>query len=358
MKLILANSVNNIKVVFLKTYAIILGTGGKALKRRRTLIYIAMISLMLISCSKIIMETSRPQGAVVVPGTPEKDKAAAAPTINEIIRAVTIKNLDSLNLETIKETNFNMVALQSEGVRKPDKKYSTDFRTLKRLNKNTAELEKNNINYYIEITSGPGFSQDSSISSLFSNKAEKIYFAKMLEEIAGRYYKNKHFTGISINLNSQNIREKDYYETLINIISDVRKHYPDLIFIFNLHTLSFEGNLKNVPELKLQNVIINLPIEIKDFSYPGTSRGVISEFELDKNILLKALQSLKESDYKTVMVTTKLAWTEDTDVFIQDLYEINKMLGFNNNICYGNTGDEMDFSRSDSLLKQLKRHNQ
>ncbi len=355
MKLFLTIFVNNIKVTFLTFCDILLKTGGNALKR--ILLYIAIISLILVSCSKIIIENSKPN-STVVQETPKQDKVVMTQKIHEDIKAVTIKNLDTLNIKMIDETNFNTVVLQSEGVRRVDKNYSTNFKTLKMLNENAAELERNKIDYFIELTSGPGITEDSSISSIFSNSTERIYFSKMLMELAKRYNKNEHFIGISIDLNSYNINENVYYDTLTDIISRVRKQYPSLTFIVNLHPLVFENKLENIPKLTLENIIVNLPIEIKDFSYPGTSRGIISKFELNKKTVLKALQNLKKSDFKTVIVTLNLPWTEKTDVFIQDIFETNKMLGFNNNISYGNTNDSRDFSKNDSILKLLKRHNQ
>ena len=355
MKLFLTNFVNNIKVTFLAFCDILLKTGGNALKR--IFIYGAIISLMLISCSKIIIENSV-QNNTIVKEAPKQEKVVIAPKIHEDIKAVTIKNLDALNIETINETNFNMVVLESEGVRRADKNYSTNFTTLKMLNKNAAELERSKIDYFIELTSGPGITESSSISSIFSNNTERMYFAKMLIELADRYNKNEHFIGISIDLKSKNINEDMYYDALTDIISRVRKQYPDLTFIVNLHPLAFENKLENIPKLALENVIVNLPIEIRDFSYPGTSRGIICKFELNKNTVLKALQNLKESDFKTVIVTLDLPWSDKADVFIQDIFEINKMLGFSNNISYGNTNDSRDFSRNDTILKLLKRHNQ
>lgn len=324
---------------------------------KKVLIYIVIISLILISCSKIIIENPS-QSSTIAKEAPEPDKAVMSPKIDASTKAVTVKSLDDLNIKMIKETNFNLVVLQSEGVRRSDKNYSTNFKTLKRLNENASVLEENKINYFIELTSGPGFEEDSGISSIFSSSAERMYFAQMLRELADRYIKDKYFTGISIDLKCPNINENLYYDTLTDIISRVRKQYPYLTFIVNLHPLAFENKLENIPKLKLENVIINLPIEIRDFSYPGNSTGIISNFELNKNMVLKAFQNLKESDFKTIMVTLKLPWTDKSDIFLQDIFEINKMLGFNSNISYGNTRDPIDFSKNDSILKLLKRHNQ
>lgn len=324
---------------------------------KRTFIYIVIFSVIFISCSKIIIENTA-QSNTLAKDTKVQNKDTASLKIDDTIKAVTVKSLDDLNIQMIKEAGFNLVVLQSEGVRRAGKNYSTDFKTLKRLNENTAELERNKIYYFIELTSGPGFSQGSGISSIFSNKAERIYFSKMLRELADKYGKNEYFSGISIDLKYPNIDDAEYYTALTDIISRVRKLYPDLTFIVNMHPLTFENNLENIPKLKLENVIINLPIEIRDFSYPGNNTGIISNFELDKNIVLKAFQKLKESGFKTIMVTLKLPWNEKSDIFIQDVFEINKMLGFNSNISYGNTNDIWDFSKYDSILKMLKRHNQ
>lgn len=324
---------------------------------KRTFAYITIIALILISCSKIIIESSA-QNNILAKDTKVQNKDAKSLKIDDSIKAVTVKSFDDINIKMIGDTNFNLVVLQSDGVRRADKNYSTDFKALKKLNENVAELERNKLNYFIEVTSGPGFSEDLGLSSIFSSSAQRMYFAQMLREIADKYGRNKYFTGISINLNCPNMDEDTYYSTLMDIMSRVRKQYPDLTFIVNLHPLAFESKLKSIPKLKLQNIIINLPIEISNFSYPGNNTGIISNFELNKNIMLKAFQNLKKSDFKTVMVTLKLPWRENSDVFIQDVFEINKMLGFGSNIGYGNTNDTWDFSKYDSILKLLKRHNQ
>lgn len=324
---------------------------------KKAFIYVVIVGIFLISCSKIIVENSA-QNNTLAKDTKTQDKTVMSPKIDEAIRAVTIKNLDILNLKMLQETDFNMVVLQSEGVRSAGKSYSTSFKTLKVLNENVSKLEKSKINYFVELTSGPGFSQDSSISSLFSSSTERMYFGQMLGELVKRYNGNEHFAGISIDLKCPNINEDMYYDTLTDIITRVRKQYPDLTFIVNLHPLAFENKLENIPRLELENVIINLPIEIRDLSYPGTSSGIVSEIELNKNTLLKTLQVLKQSEFKSIMVTLDLSWNEKTDVFLQDLFEINKMLGFNSNISYGNSKDSKDFSNNEPILKLIKRHNQ
>ena len=312
---------------------------------------------MLISCGKIIIEGSA-HNSTIETETAKKERNVLDTQFSEDIKAVTIKSLEEVNLEMIHETNFNMVVLQSEGVRRADKNYSTSFKALKKLNKNSSKLEGNKINYFIEITSGPGISEDLSISSIFSNNTERMYFAQMLMELAERYSKNEYFIGFSIDLKSKSIDENVYYDTLTDIISMVRKQYPDLTFIINLHPLAFENKLENIPKLSLENVIINLPIEIRDLSYPGINMGVKLDFDLNKNMILKAFQNLKKSEFETVLVTLNLPWSKKADMFIQDIFEINKMLGFYNNISYGNTKDSRDFSTSDTILKLLKRHNQ
>ncbi|MDF2675498.1 MAG: hypothetical protein K0R09_3770, partial [Clostridiales bacterium] len=270
MKLFLANFVNNIKVIFKALYAIILKTGGIQLKK--IFIYLLIISIMLISCGKIIIEGSA-HNNTIEKQTPKQEQDVLNPKFSEDIKAVTIKSLEELNLKMINETNFNMVVLQSEGVRRADNNYNTSFKLLKKLNENSLKLEGNKINYFIELTSGPGISEDSSIASIFSNDTERMYFAQMLMELAERYNKNEYFIGFSIDLKPKNIDEDVYYDTLTDIISRVRKQYPGLTFIVNLHPLAFENKLENIPKLGLKNVIINLPVEIRDLSYPGINKG-------------------------------------------------------------------------------------
>jgi hypothetical protein len=70
---------------------------------KKIFIYGAIISLMLISCSKIIIENSK-ANSTVVQETPKQDRIVTTPKIHEEIKAVTIKNLDSLNIKMINET--------------------------------------------------------------------------------------------------------------------------------------------------------------------------------------------------------------------------------------------------------------
>lgn len=281
-----------------------------------------------------------------------------APKVN----GITLISNDNFNVEDIKNSGFKTVFLYADTIRYAKKPYNTNYKSLKMLEKNIKLIEKANLNYVICFTSGPGFSNDGKIATIFQNNSEKTYFSKMVKEVVKRYWGNKNFIAASIGIHSSDIAEDKYYLTQNYIIDNVRKNYSNLKMLYNLHPLSYEENFNNLPDINLKekNIILNLEIELKGLSYPGYGAGYKTSFKLNKNAVLSNLEKFKEyqdkSDVPTI-VTLKTPWVNASDIFLQDSYEIFKILGFEYNLCYGNSHDLYDFTRNKSVLNVVVRNN-
>lgn len=85
-----------------------------------------------------------------------------------------------------------------------------------------------------------------------------------------------------------------------------------------------------------------------------------TSLKLNKNILLSNLQTFKEfSDRNNydMIITVKIPWTEKSDILLQDIFEISKMLHLNINIYNINSLDDYDFSQNKDVLKIIERNN-
>ncbi|SKA76550.1 hypothetical protein SAMN05443428_101214 [Caloramator quimbayensis] len=326
-------------------------------------IYIIIVSFVLLASFAAIKSMSEPKTNKVPTIQDAKNKIedkAAVSDIDNKIRAVYIDGRLPFNISMIKELKVNTIVLSQEGVRMPAAPYKTNYRALKSLEKNTKELEKSEIDYIIDINSGPGFSSDGKISSIFANDTEALYFAKMSCEVIKRHVSNKNFKGIMISLENTNVLEDNYYNTLKYIINKIQNSYPDVNIILNLYPCSFENNFENLSVPELKNVTLNAVIYFKGMSYPMYATGYKASLKINKNVILSNLQILKEFQEKNktnMMITIKTPWTEKSDIFLQDVYEINKMLSFNLNIGYINSFDDYDFTKNEDVLKVIKRNN-
>lgn len=266
---------------------------------------------------------------------------------------------DKFNNASLTNLNIKNMIISIQGVRSPKSPYNTFHKLLNKNEHNISSIGTSH-NYIIEITSGPGFSQDGKINTLFTNKTEAFYFAKMTKEIVRRHANDKNFQGISISINNPDIVEKSYYSTLNYIISKIRIDYPDINIIYNLHPLSFETNYKNLPKINLKNVTICSEIYLKGISYPGYGAGYKSSIALDRNSILRSMKKLKdmqdETGYKTI-INVHIPWADSSNIMLQDIFEISRTLGFNLNICYLNSGDIYDFSKNSDITQIIKRHN-
>jgi hypothetical protein len=263
------------------------------------------------------------------------------------IKGVNLLSSPNINLSDIKQHGFNTVLLNVDGIRNSKKPYNTNYKALKLLNTCILKLEAANLNYIICFNSGPGYSSDGKVTTISKYKFEMNYYSKMIKEIVGRYINNQNFKGVSINLLTPELPDEKFYEIENYIIDNVRTTYKDLTFVYNLHPLDFEDNLKNLPSLKLTNVLLNLTIALKGLTYPGYGAGYKTSCTLNKNTM----------DTKA-LVTIKTPWVKNSEVLLQDFFEISKMVKFDFALSYGNSSDVYDFFSNSSVLKVLDRHNQ
>jgi hypothetical protein len=332
-----------------------------------------LLIFLFTSCTKSGVKDA-PQGNTAKPVESKdvvknENKKAEKPAVSEVIankekaedgiRAISLSYTDGLNIDNILDQGFNTVILEVSGVRLPKKPYKTDFAALKKLLSSTALLESKGIDYIISVTSGPGYSKDEDIYSVLNSSQEQAYFAQMMREILSRYKTSTHLKGISADIENHDIPADSYYKMLNRMTSKILDAYVDMPVIMNLHPLSFEEDFKDMPELQPGINIINARIMLNGISYPGYGAGFDSSVKLSKNEMLKKLQNLKEfshASHTDVIVTIKVPWGQNSDVFLQDMFELFKMMDFDYNICYGNTNDIYDFTSNEPVINVLKRH--
>lgn len=95
-------------------------------------------------------------------------------------------------------------------------------------------------------------------------------------------------------------------------------------------------------------------------SYPGYATSYKTSLKINKNILLSNLQELKDIKDKNgynILVTIKIPYTEKSDILLQDVYEISKMLHVDINLYSINSMDDYDFSKNNDVLKVIERNN-
>ncbi|TDT50539.1 hypothetical protein [Fonticella tunisiensis] len=272
------------------------------------------------------------------------------------IRGVNLIYNKDLNLNF---EGFNKVFLSIDGFRISKSPYRTDFRVMKTVDHSISLLEDKNMDYYINITSGPGISKKDGLYSIFQNKTEALYFTKMVEEIISRYRNKPHFMGIALDIGEGSIPAERYYDTMGYIISKVQSKYSDINIVLNLHPMTFEEDLNDIYLPDFNNVTLNLPITFSAISYPGYAKGVEKSYDIDKNVLLDKLTSymkLADKHKSKLMVSINSPWVDKTEILLQDMFELVKMLKFDFNISYGNSEDAFDFRTNEEVLKVIKRH--
>jgi hypothetical protein len=254
---------------------------------------------------------------------------------------------------------FNTTFIEVEGIRIVKKPYRTDNLVLNHVDEIIGEMENSKRNYYISIKSGPGISRNGEIDSIFDRSGEALYFAQMVREVALRYNENKYFKGISLDIGSETVSVEKYYETITYIVNKVQSEVPAFKFVVSLHPLAFEEEFFNPSELGLKNVIFNLNLNFKALSYPGYAQGFKSSYELDKNVILKKLQpyvDLTTKSDSSFIISIKAPWVKNTEVMLQDMFEITKMLKFDYRIHFGNSEDVYDIRTNEEVLRVIKRH--
>lgn len=282
------------------------------------------------------------------------------PLLDTDIKGVTLMGSKDINISNVKKHGFNTVFLTVDNIRSSKQPYNTNYKALKQLISNISLLEKANLDYVLCFSSGPGYSSDGKTSTIFKNKMEINYFSKMVKEIVKRFQNHPNFKAASINLLASDNAEDKYYSAENLIINNVRVTFNDLPFVYNLHPFSFEEGYKNAPDIKLPNIVINMTLGLKGLTYPGYGAAYKASCTLNKNALLSNLEKLKEYDsdgkYKTI-ITLKTPWVKNSEVLLQDLFEIYKMLKFDFSLSYGNSLDNYDFTNNTDTLRVLDRHN-
>lgn len=280
--------------------------------------------------------------------------------LNSDINGITLISNHDIDINNIKTHGFNLVVLNAYDIRKPVKPYNTDYKALRLLGSNISKLEAANIDYIIAFSSGPGFSEDGKTETIYKRKYEMNYFSKMIKEIVRRYNTHPNFKGISVNLMSPDVTDDKYYYLQDYIVNDVRTSYSELPVMYNLNYTAFEDDYKYMPALKLSNIALNLTIGLKALSYPGYGAGYKASCSLSKNALLSSLEKLKEfkaTEGSKTIITLKTPWVKNSEVMLQDLFEIYKILKFNYNLAYGNSKDIYDLTTNKDVLRVIDRHN-
>lgn len=329
------------------------------MKRGLIFTLLLIFVILITSCNRTVIEKIDPP---VNSNIVDENKQQAPPSSivsEDGIKGVSLLYNKDLDINYFKNLGLNTAFLSVNGVRIAKSPYRTDFNVLRNSEKAIDKIKNENINYVINITSGPGYSGDGNITSIFDNRQEALYYANMVKETIGRQLDNPNFKGISLSFENPNIPEKKYYETLSYITSKIREEYPDVNLIVSLHPLSFETGMKNVSTLDFNNVTLNVNISLRTIDYPGSSLGYKSSFKINRNSILSNLQILKDdfAEKNTkVIVTIRSPWSDKSDVFLQDIFEIIRMLDFNFTLDYGNSQDVNDFKNTDSVIKIIKRH--
>lgn len=275
-------------------------------------------------------------------------------------KAMTLYYNKGLDEGLIKSTEYNTIILSTDGSRIYNENYRPNYKITKIFDNRIKDLNELGMFYYVEITSGPGFSKDHKDYSIFKNKTKALYYSQMVSEMIKKLEKDTNFKGISININDNNILAEDYYKTLDYIVGMVREKCPDATIIYNLHPSSLESGFNYIPNIENKNIILNGQIIFSSLSYPGYGVATKSSLKINKNILLSKLNNLKNiqkaKGFKT-MVTLKTPWADGSGILLQDMFEMTKMLDFDISVYSLNSNDMFCFKNNNEILKILKRNN-
>lgn len=308
-----------------------------------------IVILLLSSCKGGKVQNTVPKQE----SSKQNEIVEAAGAEQKALKTVMVRSSEYFNISKLREMGFNTVILQTPGIRIANGSYKTDFKALRNFKKAVGILNNSSMSYIIEITSGPGFSEET--SSLFGNKAELKYFSKMVVETIDRCGKNPNFKGISINLKNPNIPQEIYYSTVNNIYLNAKEKYEDIDIVFNLHPLSFDTGFKNLPTMDGYKTV-KASVSLSNLSYPGNGISYKENMKINKNSMLELLKELKSIKGKDVIVDITVPYNAGSDIFIQDMFEISKTLGLKLSISYGNGSDIYDFTTNTKIMKIIKRH--
>ncbi|KMT22858.1 hypothetical protein [Clostridium cylindrosporum] len=314
------------------------------------LLVIALGVILLSSCSP---KKENLTGDVTVP-KPLNEK-----TFQDTLKLTKLDSSMDINPEDIRSIGFNRVIIKTQGLRIDSGNYKTDFKRKNKLMKQTALLEEADISYYIEITTGPGISNDGKNLSLFTKGDNMVFFAQMVKEIIEMNKDNTHFSGIILSVGNTKIHNDTYYKTLNEISNRVLKSY-DVPLLISLDPMYFESNNTSLPLEYFDNpkVGFNIDMNFKCDKYPGKAKFNDSEIELSKNRILEKLIAIKDSNKNSrkILLSLKCPWSEECSVLVKDIFEIMKMVGFEFSLSYSNTNNEFDFSNNKNIITILNKY--
>lgn len=251
---------------------------------------------------------------------------------NAILVVKTSSDIDFANNMGIKN-----IIISSKGVRIDDKNYRTDFESLRNLDMLVRKAKSLKMNFYIEITSGPGYNSDMKNFSIFKKDSQKYYFAQMMNEIIKRYETIDRFKGVSVKFENYNVNSS---AGTINYIYSKINH----------SNLLYNNSFGNLSSIELSSKYLNtIYFNFKSLKYPGYSMLNNSNIQINRNILLENLQKMKKQN-QTIMVRVSAPWSDEHDVFLQDLYELSRILNFD--IVLDNTAH---LNNCPKLLKIIKK---
>lgn len=327
--------------------------------KRGLIFFLLILFLILItSCNKTVIKKVEPASdAKIVDETREQAPLASVVTEDRIKGVSLLYNKD-MDIKYFKDLGFNTAFISVNGIRIAKPPYRTDLKLVRSFERVIQNFKNEKVNYVINILSGPGYSMDNSISTIFEHKQEAFYYAQMVRETIKLHIDDPYFKGVSLSFEAPNIDEEKYYNTLSYITSQIHEEYPDVNIIIGLHPLSFETGMENISKANFKNTTINAAISLKAVDYPSNGIGYNSSFKINRNSILSSLQILKDDLAKdnNVIVTIKSPWNKKSDVFLQDIFEIIRMLDFGFNLEYGNSQNSYDFKNTDEVIKIIKRH--
>lgn len=276
-------------------------------------------------------------------------------------KMITIDTSNTSQIKKILEHHFDCVMLRIGSIRNPNAPYNTSFQELHKLYSVVSLLERNRLPYIFEFTEDPGFSAPLHKSTIWQSTPEQHYFSQMMNEVLTRYRTNKYLVGVSVDFEDAAIAQTNYDAMEERFAGELNTAFPKLVFLRNFSPLAFENGLKTLPQSPEAWPHVNLTITMSYFTYPGQGTAMTKVVSLSRNSLLRQLEAYKDYLKKHKLdsfITLYIPFDKDSEILLQDTYEILKMLGLKANLRSGS--DKFDCLRAPhpALLAVIDRHNQ